>query len=362
MKRLFFALLINLILASFVWAAPAPASFSGPATDGSSITISGSSFGTGPSDVSWTGANIEAGTTGNAFAATNWASDTDPDWALPMYSTAQAHSGSKSIYCGVTAGDEYNSIFTYSFPNPVTSSGSLFVSYWVRITPSSGHAWHQWKINRFSNAATIVDGYNQLIMFSWDNENGTQVCVDPNEVSYSGVDPSPVGTASTWQRIDQWIVGGVSNGAYYITQWVPGSTKVSDSLNPYATFRSGGNWNYLIFQNYLGNTDSGSADIYYDDIYVSVGSQARVEIGNASTYSACTHMEIQPVTSWASSFIAVTVNRGSFGSSDTAYLYVVDSAGAINSSGLQITFGGSGGGTVATTATGGAISGGGTLR
>ena len=64
----------------------------------------------------------------------------------------------------------------------------------------------------------------------------------------------------------------------------------------------------------------------------------------------------------ASSFIAVTVNRGSFGSSDTAYLYVVDSAGAINSSGLQITFGGSGGGTVATTATGGAISGGGTLR
>jgi len=39
MKRLFFALLINLILASFVWAAPAPASFSGPATDTMRSTI-----------------------------------------------------------------------------------------------------------------------------------------------------------------------------------------------------------------------------------------------------------------------------------------------------------------------------------
>lgn len=324
--------------------AVAISSVAGTLTDGQSVTIAGSGFGTGPSDISWTGDNIEAGTPGNAFTGTNWASDTDPDWALPMYSTAQAHSRSKSIYCGVIAGDKYNSIFTYSFPNPVTSSGSVFLSYWVRITPSSGHAWHQWKINRLSNVATIIDGYNQLSLFSWDNENGTQVCVDPNEVAYSGVDPEPVNTPSVWQRIDLWIIGGISNGAVYITQWVPGSPKVSDVLNPYATFRSGGNWNYLIFQNYLGNTDSGSADIYYDDIYVSVGSQARVEIGNASTFSACTHFEIQPSSSWAASSITTTLNIGSFGATDTVYVYVIDQYGNYNSNGYEIELSGSGSG------------------
>lgn len=340
MKRVLSLLLTALLIATASHAAPSVSSVSGTVTNGSALTIAGSSFGTGPADVSWTGASIEAGTVGNAFTATNWASDTDPDWALPMYSTTQAHSGTKSIYCGVTAGDEYNSIFTYDFPNPITSSGTLFLSFWVRITPSDGHAWHQWKINRFSNAATIVDGYNQLIMFSWDNENGTQVCVDPNVIVYSGVEPSPVGVTSTWQRIDQYIVGGVSAGSYTITQYVPGVSKTADILDPYATFRSGENWNWLIFQNYLGNTSSGSADIYYDDIYVSANSRARVEIGDASTYTACTHFEIQPSTSWSSSSIGITCNRGSFGASDTAYVYVIASDGTYNSTGKAITFGG----------------------
>jgi hypothetical protein len=71
-------------------------------------------------------------------------------------------------------------------------------------------------------------------------------------------------------------------------------------------------------------------------------SWARVEIGNAATYGACTHREIQIPTAWAATSITATVNRGSFGASDAAYLYVIPSTGYgdVNTAGKAITFGG----------------------
>jgi len=64
-----------------------------------------------------------------------------------------------------------------------------------------------------------------------------------------------------------------------------------------------------------------------------------VEIGDAATWSNCDHKEIQIPTSWSSSSIGIDVNTGSF-SNGTAYLYVVDSSGDVNSSGYEITIGG----------------------
>lgn len=315
---------------------------SGTIADGGNVSITGSGFGTGPSNVEWlggSGGNIESGTVGDPFSKSGWAIDSD--FVIPLYSSTQKHSGSKSIYCGVEAGDYYNSIFKYLLSPALSSSGKLFVSYWVRMTPSAGKSWHQWKINRFSTNDTIVDGYNQLILFSWDDgEKGTQLCVDPNVVSYTNVGVTPVYTTSVWQRIDIWIEADVTNGTFTITQTVPGSSRVTDTVYPYPTHKSGSAWNYIIWQNYIGNNSAGSADIFYDDIYISNGSQARVEIGNAATYAACTHLEIQPSVSWASGAITATLNRGSFGVADSVYLYVIASDGTVNSAGKLITFGG----------------------
>ena len=73
------------------------------------------------------------------------------------------------------------------------------------------------------------------------------------------------------------------------------------------------------------------------NMYIDV-TQARVLIGDASTWSGCAHTEIQIPTAWSSSSVTVTVNQGSFAGSSGAYLYVVDSAGTVNSSGYSITF------------------------
>ena len=82
---------------------------------------------------------------------------------------------------------------------------------------------------------------------------------------------------------------------------------------------------------------------WVDNVYID-HTQARVEIGDKSTWNACAHREIQVPSAWSSSSITFIARQGTFSGSGTAYLYVVDSTGAMNSNGYPITIG-SGGGT-----------------
>ncbi len=78
--------------------------------------------------------------------------------------------------------------------------------------------------------------------------------------------------------------------------------------------------------------------VQMDDVYLST-TQARVEIGNAATWSSCTLREIQIPTAWSSSSITFTANQGSFANGATAYLYVVDENGNVNEQGRPIILG-----------------------
>jgi hypothetical protein len=75
---------------------------------------------------------------------------------------------------------------------------------------------------------------------------------------------------------------------------------------------------------------------YFSEVYID-NTLARVEIGNASTFAACTHREIQIPTKWSGTSVTVTVNRGSFAVGNTVYLYVVDASGVTNSNGYAMT-------------------------
>jgi fibronectin type 3 domain-containing protein len=85
------------------------------------------------------------------------------------------------------------------------------------------------------------------------------------------------------------------------------------------------------------NGYTGHMDVYWDDMYFD-NSWARLEICDSSTYSNCSHREIQiPHTTWNGSQIQFTANRGSF-ASGSAYLYVIDANGNVNSNGYAINF------------------------
>lgn len=99
----------------------------------------------------------------------------------------------------------------------------------------------------------------------------------------------------------------------------------------------------------IANATMGSSDrTWYDDIYLD-NTWARVMIADASTWAASTHKEPQIPSAWSVSNITVTVNSGTFTTGQQAYLYVVDSTGAVNSNGYPITIGSSGGGSGDTT-------------
>jgi hypothetical protein len=70
--------------------------------------------------------------------------------------------------------------------------------------------------------------------------------------------------------------------------------------------------------------------------------QARVEISKNSKWdeSRQIHKEIQIPTAWSSSSITVRLNQGSFQNGETAYLYVIDENGNVNSQGYPVKFGG----------------------
>jgi hypothetical protein len=104
---------------------------------------------------------------------------------------------------------------------------------------------------------------------------------------------------------------------------------------------------FLHFENYCGNASQGScasSSVYYDDIYVQTGTQARVELCAESTWAGKKHCEIQVPSDWSDNSVTLAANQGSFTNGQQAYLYVIDSSGALNSSGYPVTIG-SGGGT-----------------
>ena len=93
-----------------------------------------------------------------------------------------------------------------------------------------------------------------------------------------------------------------------------------------------------VIDNFTDIGDINGTSVYMDDLYVD-NTFARVMIGNASTFAASTTREVQIPTAWSTSTITVQVNRGSFGASASAWLYVIDSTNT-PSAGFPITFGG----------------------
>ncbi len=75
-----------------------------------------------------------------------------------------------------------------------------------------------------------------------------------------------------------------------------------------------------------------------DDMYVAIGpnAQARIELGNSSTYSTCTEFALLTPISWTHSEIRATVRSGGFSDLSSLYLYVFNGEGRVNPIGMAI--------------------------
>lgn len=333
--------------------APSTSGVSGTVANGQSITISGSGFGTtGPSVVLFD--SFEKGNTGSNISTTTGSADIG-NWSYlgspsQTYSTGAALSGSKSML--INWATMYGSGPQLNFPD--VENSDILVSWWQymptnKVVPGTSGGSPNWKwfwIGDNSGwpwgsdylTVCLSDTCGSMISLSAGDDRNT-----PTRYGYTGGWAGTSFSKGTWMRYTVAMKNATS-GAYGWAQEVSADGHfVRTNFTNEVTAHSGEGWDVLTLPGF-GRQDSNAA-AYYDDVYVATGAgaRARVEIGNASTYSACTNLAIATPTSWSDTSITATVRAGSF-AGGAAYLYVVDSTGSVSPA-REVTIG-SGGSTI----------------
>lgn len=327
-------------------AAPQISGTTGTATHGSTMTITGSGFGTGDTTpLVWD--DFEDGAAGQNLASSpkvgSWALNSQP---TPQYTSAYARSGTKASYGSKSAG-----------------GGDIFTS--VHVPGGSGgltdkYYYASWWGYYHANCSAM--GQIKLIQFWGTYQKGDYnpgFFHGPGSSTYIALENSGT-TAMDWPsetKRDAWVQYqlvlkqsdvNVANGIVRIYR---DGALIYNQTNVKTREINGQYWQKLIPHEGMTN-QSGCADTRFfsmDDLYMN-NSWARVVLGNSSTYATSTTFDIQPadwiIPQWSSTSVRVKFNQGNYKTGQTAYLYVVDAAGTFNSNGFPITInGGSGGGT-----------------
>lgn len=331
------AMAVGLVLAaaagSMAQAAPVASNLSGTASLGQVVTINGSGFGTKASAGPTLWDDFEGGTNGAVIQNTGakigkWDSGAGSD--VVVYSTAKPRTGTKSSYHDFIK--NYNVSLAKNMP-----FSRLYMDFWIVADyldiPSRN--WKPWRL--YGNNDSLQLDYvwlcdGQLMNRVQDSagwsvgdwggnrySNGTWMHV---QLVYQQSSP---GTADGVIRhyIDS-AKSGLDSGAI-VTQMK------SDQFNQ---IRIGHYWDRGAVDNCKSNA---GARIYVDDVYIDT-SWARVELGNASTYAASKHREIQVPTAWNDGAVSFKFNPGTFTTGSTVYLYVTD-ANNNTSAGIPVKIG-----------------------
>ncbi|MFA6253458.1 MAG: fibronectin type III domain-containing protein [Patescibacteria group bacterium] len=317
---------------------------------GQSYTISGSEFGVKNPVSPLTSLNsvIEQSTPGSSFSAPNWAQVSVSN-SNAQYTNADSHSGSKSILFNFSQGSWSQIRFDSG-----AGHDQFYVTTWVRLIKNDSCSPFQWKNWRLSSSpgystndevtTTEIIGDHWWSSDRWGN-NGVQAYYNGGTMG-----GSPYSVASDafpfnqWQRLEQYYkrssLPSTADGLTWIKRI--GRSGYLAYANSFITHDADdGEWRYLRMGQYYGNLPSGCVanfQIYYDDIYVD-NTQARIEICNNQNKDLATQCEIQiPHTTWNDGQIQFNANQGSFSTGQSAYLYVIDANGNVNSSGYQLDF------------------------
>jgi len=313
---------------------------------GGSATISGGSFGSKTSAAPLKYDDFEDGTIGNDVGdgpgAIPWYRTSSSDGYNPKYSNIKTRiSGEKTALQDFTVpynctlgliGRSYTSMYVSGWFYTETGGNASRIWKWVAFRGGGGGDWN-FPNGRFDVSPSAGSGQMYPKDCTGDGDAGTYA-VGANV--YTG----------SWHRFEVWIDQGTpsqTDGEY--KSWrdlnVWGSIEPHTYSVPFT--ETSCPFTNVYLSSYFAHDGVGTPlpwlKIHWSEVYIDI-TQARVEIGNASTWSACTHREIQIPTAWSSSSVQVTVNQGAFNLNDTVYVYVVDSNGDYNTTGYPVSISG----------------------
>ncbi len=304
-----------------------------------SVTIAGFNFGTKPTAAPIKWETFDNGGNAGTLLETSqseWESLHDNDGAL--YSSTTAHSGALSVYNDPSVHHEFD---TNHLTFPTTDK--VFLTYWYMLANGDAGDYAILKLCRITSSPDAGGGghYNEAGVHILSNQQPSgssgYMDYDPGD-GYQGPQAYVSYDVDTWTRYDMYAelsTPGVANGSFWMRNVTNG-----DYENLGAIMNRNAGETFLFDSILLGlmaANDSGSFQIYIDDVYVD-NTLARVEIGNASTYASCTHREIQIPSAWSATSVTITVNTGSFEDDDSAYLFVINEDGDV-SAGHAVTIG-----------------------
>jgi hypothetical protein len=337
-KGMAYALAIAVCLAGVAGAAPVINGYSGTFSDGQNCTISGSGFGSKPTGAPIKYDDFENGSNGSPLSG--WVTYSGGN-APPQYDTQylRPHSSrsARANYIG-----QYNQ---FGIQSP-TDISQVYIDFWYLYDPASPPSRNH---KLFRLYADQDQGFPNLYANIYCDSTGG------DHLSQDGVDTGNYHKYFEWgwrHAVKKWVhVQGYFKASSATADdgqarlWIDGIPWVNEMAFRTRTTTNPTLWHSVWFGYWLGHESSqycsaspGASYTYWDDVYVDY-TQARIEVGNASTYAACTHREVQIPTAWGTNSIAINVNGGSFDPGSGLYVYVTDPNGAVNAAGYPVTLG-----------------------
>ena len=333
------AMLLIVFAAPSAFAAPTITSLSGTVTNGSTITVTGTGFGTKNPAKPLIWADFEQGTiTAESSLSTGTLQNDSASLTkvnqLPNSTYAVRGKPNDSVL-----GKQNVRLFVDTSPTP-HDRWYFFVkrlygnpTWWsYSMTSAANYKYmRNWPqcANGYADFFAVIYVGSPPIGYHWQVDN----FVVPLTKMQSGTPP-----------VNEWFIeehqgyqGTLNNSDASYTEWINGAM-VGGKTSTFSWLTSTYPSNLQCFgiENYWTlNPPPPDAYVYFDDFYADIV-WSRVMIGDQSTFAASTRREIQIPTAWSDASITITFNPGSFASPNNAYLYVIDSNGNVNANGYPI--------------------------
>lgn len=340
----------SIVCALFSLAIPAVAApvIQNASKSSNTITISGSGFGSKATAAPLIFDNFESGANGQSIPGRAptittlnsgswvWDGTAAGGTALPVYSTANQRPGSVASALSDMNDTQWNKSLSVSSQQP-----EYFASWWMYYDHYAGSVSRNtkpWVIyGNNQDEPHAYSGWGDLSDSSLRSAIADSNYNDPN-TSYGN--PSTPNFYGKWFKFELYLkqsTPNVANGVYKVWITEPGQPrKLALNRDPVVTRSINNVWSQFTFMGAYCDSSPGDRKykIYADDFYFDK-TQARVELGNASTYDTSTIREIQPASSWSTGQITTTINKGAL-PYGTAYVYIIDSNGSVNNTGYPI--------------------------
>lgn len=332
------------------------ATYSGTLAVGTTITITGASFGaTGPTVVIHE--SFENGVVGssmtNLTAASyvgNWSTPTLTTNG-PLYSNVEKFSGSQSMVTdmslGANGGEFYNQVFLSSATQVFICTDWKLTGDWPGYGGTGANMKFNWIMN--GNSTTDTDlyhgfsasGSNLPVGSVYDGNDGT---FTKNFTANLSTTSSVAGSTQGWHQGCEWIDGLNQGDMRFYDLSSTGTFRIAYTTTALTTpfFFDVGNqhtfWDRIHIPGF-GRVMPGTK-WYHDNIYVSTGSAAAAHIwltDQPTIFNSTKWVVLKPV-SWADGTVTAMLPTSTF-SSQAGYVQICDASFVCTPTGFQVTVG-----------------------